>query len=858
MCAEHERICSTSFHPQGTFFALPADELDQSLLPRFAQMVECFPDHLAVQAGARSLTYRQLDAAADRVAHALLAASGAEPKAIALLFGMEIEWIVATLAVWKAGNFLIGMEPHQPLARNQFIVEDSGARLVVTNRKYAELAHQLWGGPDQVIVIEDLPTFDPPLEISGADTAYLLYTSGSTGKPKGTVENHRNLMAMMAVRQGVFHFSNQDRICIVGLASWCFSACAAFLYGGCLLPFRMKEEGLAKFSQFLIDRRITMVSSGSVMRTWLLSLDGSQQFSALRVINVGAGPSYLEHLQAFQRYLGEHCILVNTYSATECRSASLLVMEKHTRIETRLIPAGFPTLRGAIEIWDDHDKPLPVGEAGEIIAMTPFTAVGYWRSPELTAARFGVDAQGRRYYRTGDLGRLDEQGCLWVLGRKDSQVKIRGYRVETAEVEVALLELPTVHDVAVIALGESDESHVLVAFAVTTPVLGAGDDIRKQLATRLPDYMVPSSIYLLDEMPRNGNGKIDRPLLRARAKLLQAAQGERTVAFRSETEARVAALLTDMLPGGRIGHDDNFFDLGGHSLMAGRLMLRIQRTFGVDLPPRDFFAQPTVAALALSIDQALNTSHMSARPVQTCIEAVQIMRGDAEHLPIFLCPGGNGSLTVVLRYQQLIRRLGKQWPLVGLMTAESDVSSGLYTTVDELVLAALVALSGVQPHGPYLLLGECIGGKLAYEMARVLVQEGERVAMLTLLDAPMQPSQGGGKSLWQRWRGKTRALLERVAARRPATSDPDSPNDGGHLAQRRYFELLTQFRPSLAYPHPATAIFTREYEHHRFAWAALIEGLVVTVVEGQHDNYLRVSGEKVANELRALIASAQR
>jgi acyl-coenzyme A synthetase/AMP-(fatty) acid ligase len=275
-----------------------------------------------------------------------------------------------------------------------------------------------------------------------------------------------------------------------------------------------KSEGLVRLTRWIIKQRITVLLDASMLRTWLLTLDGGDHFPDVRIVILGAGPTYREHVEAFQRHLPDHCILANLYSATELRSISLFLIDKQTHLQNRLVPVGYAPAWATIEIWDEQDNPLPVGETGEIVVITPYAAAGYWKSPELTAAKFGVDRAGRPFCRMGDLGRLDEQGCLWVLGRQDGQIKIRSNRVESAEVEVALLELPNVQEAAVLADGESDEERRLIAFVAAPPHM-TGIELRKQLGTRLPDYMVPSTIFILNELPRNANGKVNRPALKA-------------------------------------------------------------------------------------------------------------------------------------------------------------------------------------------------------------------------------------------------------------------------------------------------------------------------------------------------------
>ena len=891
---QQARIAARSQHPTGEYLPISQTEAELSLLHRWEKIVGLYPDNVAIEEDDRLVNYAELNARMNRLAHAILAQKIPKDLPVALLFDVEGDYPTSIFAVWKAGNFFVWLDPTQPLARLQTIVDDADAPLVLTNHRHAHIARQLW--PDEAVIViddvaADLPTHNPPITVEGASPAYLLYTSGSTGKPKGVLELQRNLMMMMMVRQEALHFSTHDRLALLVLAStWSFSTLSAFLYGGCLLPFQANDAGYARFSQWLIDKRITFAYGGAILRSWLLTLDGSQQFPALRGLTLGAGPSYREHIQAFQRYLSDTSVLYFAYSATEVRCCTSVLLDKQTRHETRFAPAGFPPQGSAVEIWGDDNQPLPVGETGEIIAITPYTASHYWKSPDLTAQKFGVDAQGRRYYRMGDLGRLDEHGCLWVLGRKDRQVKIRGHRVETAEVEVSLLELPAVQEAAVIDIGESDETRELLAF-VTVETQVTGSELRKQLATHLPTYMVPSVIAVLEELPRNANGKIARPLLRDMAKAFSAtmrapqqAAGEAQTA----TEQQVASMVSELLDGHALGLHDDFFDLGGHSLLAARLMLQVYRTFGVDLAPRDFFIEPTVAALAARIDSVLAQQAPKSTPnahttTPQGIEAVQVLRGVPNNLPIFHCLGWNGSEEMILRYQELIRRLGKEWPLYALVANGTSAPGALFKDIDELVAASLAALRQVQPHGPYLLFGECLGGKLAYELARKLDQEGEPIALLMLLDTPHRPKwaqkstvQGLTPRLklyikhwgervehhWPRlanlgWQAGTRYVAERLGALLPSAIYPQSTFRPRLLAHKRYAKLLLNYAASEPYAHPAEAVFTRDNRHHHAAWTALIPKLETTYVDCRHQDYLREAGDEVAAILSTALTATK-
>ncbi len=491
-----------------------------------------------------------------------------------------------------------------------------------------------------------------------------------------------------------------------------------------------------------------------------------------------------------------------------------------------------------------------------------------------------MDAQGRRYYRMGDLGRLDEDGCLWVLGRKDGQLKIRGNRVEIAEVEVALLELPTIQEAVVIHRGETDEEIMLVGFVVAAATI-SGVELRKQLASFLPDYMVPSMLVVVEELPRNANGKVARPLLREMAKAFTNAIHEKSRAtetlFRTQTETRVAEMMRELLAVSSVGPNDNFFEMGGHSLLSTRLLLQIHRTFGIDLLPRDFLANPTAVALAQIIDQALLSQQPLPLPVRQAsmlrIEAMQVVSGSPTQTPIFFCLGGNGSQIVLLRYQKLIRRLGQQWPLYAFVTLETDDPNGLYESMEDLVGETLVALRQVQPHGPYFLIGECQGGKLAYELARALAQDDEQIGLLTLLDAPLLSKHPDNFALktWQErfvyhkqqmtslgWQKGVRYLLVRLGERLRNSIDSSPTESKSHLAQERYSKLLAKFEPSQLFGQPATAIYTRENQPHLSTWTTLIPDLEVTMVDGTHQEYMQLYGDEVVATLDKALDTARK
>ena len=320
--------------------------------------------------------------------------------------------------------------------------------------------------------------------------------------------------------------------------------------------------------------------------------------------------------------------------------------------------------------------------------------------------------------------------------------------------------------------------------------------------------MVPATVSVLEELPRTANGEIDRSLLQdvaAGVAKIPTAKSVRAAVPGLRTEPALTAPARSVEP-----------------------PLELQKQVSLSLP-----------------------SHFKSK---FRIDAVKLMPGTSGNRPIFLCPGGNGSLRGVRRFQKLMRGLGNQRPFYGLVAADSDDARGLYKNIDELVTASLVALRHIQPNGPYTLIGESLGGKLAYAMARRLEKEGEQVAMLALLDTPFRGSgtQGGSGNWLQRFfsglRGKSSGQGGNLA-----DYALQSNQDPAHLSQRRYLEILTKFEPSKSYPSPTLALFTLQYEDHRRHWEKLLPAIKVTMVDGMHDDYLRLSSGKVVGLLRQAI-----
>ncbi len=594
--------------PSNPFAAFPREAIEQSIPARFEQQVRSCPDKIAVKTTRESLTYAELNRLANQIAHSILATRGDHNDAVALLFGQSTLLIAAILGSLKAGKIYVPLDAQYLGGGIADILRDSAATLILTDASRLDKANEIASSGISVLRVDTLegsvPTEDPVLGLTPDCLAYLFYTSGSTGKPKGVVESHRNVLHNIMRYTNSLHICASDRLTLLQSCSFSGSVSSLFcalLNGATSFPFSLQREGSDRMASWLSQEGITIYHSvPSIFR--LLAM-GTCNYPSLRIIRLEGDQASPKDVELYRKGFPDTCILVNGLGATECGIVRQYFVTKDTPTHQTIVPIGFAVEDMEVLLLDETGQQLGDDAVGEIAVRSRYLAPGYWRRPDLTAAAFRPDPAGgpERIYRTGDLGRRLPDGCLLHLGRKDFQVKIRGFRVEVAEVEGALLSLPTVQEAVVVAREDRPGDRRLVAYLVPTarpaPTVSV---LRKALADTLPDYMVPAAFVVLETLPKTPGGKVDRRALpapgRARPDLDQP-----LVAPRTPVEAAVGAIWQEVLGLDEIGVHDNFFDLGGHSLAVSQVLARVTETFHVDLPLRTLFDAPTVAALAVAI-----------------------------------------------------------------------------------------------------------------------------------------------------------------------------------------------------------------------------------------------------------------
>jgi amino acid adenylation domain-containing protein len=595
----------------------PAEEIEQSIADRFEKQVAAYPDRLAMRIGDRGLTYAELNAAANRIARAILQ-TAPQSERVVLLFDQGIAVVVAVLAVLKAGKTYVPLDPLYPAARLADLLTDAEAGLILTSGRYRSAAERAAGHAALPIIDTDdldpaAPGDDLGLRISPDAIAYMLYTSGSTGRPKGVIQKHRNLLHFVRTYTNSMRIGPEDRI--GWLHSMTFSASNMNVYPGLLngaavFPYDVKTRGLDELPALLQDEHITVCQCvPTVFRHFLNGLTGQERFPALRVFELGGEPVYRSDVELFRRRVGTHPVLVNRLALTEASVAAQYFITAETALNGSAVPVGRPAEGMEILVLGEDGREVGPDEVGEIALRSRHLSPGYWRRPDLTAKAFppSENGNGVRMYRTGDLGRMRADGLLEYAGRKDFRVKVRGYTIEVAEVESALLEARGVKSVVVMTREDERGDQRLVAYVVRAGEPPKPAELREHLAARLPDFMIPSAFVVLDAFPVTNTGKLDRLALPA-PDFTAEASGNGYVAPRSEVERTVAAIWAEVFGLDRVGIHDDFFALGGHSLLAGRISARIRRAYDVELSLGVLFDAPTVAELGDRVNLALGRS----------------------------------------------------------------------------------------------------------------------------------------------------------------------------------------------------------------------------------------------------------
>ncbi|MUH00250.1 amino acid adenylation domain-containing protein [Scytonema sp. UIC 10036] len=699
------------------------------------------PNTVAVVFEKQELTYHELNSRANQLAHYLQKRGVVPEVLVGLCLERSIDMIVGLLAILKAGGAYLPLDPTYPLERLKFMLEDARISVLLTTSEISD--RQLTNNiPIVVYLDQDWETIaqhsqeNPTTSVKSNNLAYVIYTSGSTGKPKGVPIEHRGVYNLVQAQIETFNLQPGDRI--LQFASLSFDASVfeivMALGTGGTLCLANKESLLPGQSliELLQKQEITHVT----LPPAVLAILPKAELPALQTI-ICAGELCTSEI--VKRWWQPNRKLFNAYGPTEATVWSTIA---EITIPSDKPPIGCPIANTQVYILDKHLQPVPIGVTGELYIGGASLARGYLNLPHQTAERFIPNPLLPTPYplspifKTGDLARYRSDGNIEFLGRIDNQVKIRGFRIELQEIEMVLTQHNAVQEAVVIVKENVSGDKWLVAYVVPERKYRPTTiEIQSFLREKLPEYMIPSAFVLLNSFPLTPSGKLDHRALPALDNLTEFSANTAFVPPRTPVEIQLAKIWAKTLNLQSISIQDNFFDLGGNSLLAVRLMEDIHQEFQRNLPLSFLFLNPTIQKLAKFLVQEQYTQPWSP------LVAIQ---PDGSNPPFFCVHPIFGT---IFPYYELAYHLGKNQPFYGLQPVGLDGESPPLKHIEDMAAYYIEALSTVQPRGPYFLGGWSFGGLVAFEMAQQLYKAGHEVALLAVLDttAPVfgfQPSMG--------------------------------------------------------------------------------------------------------------------
>jgi amino acid adenylation domain-containing protein len=746
-------VADLDFLPPAEVQVLSADgAIELEPLVPFHESFECWarntPDAPAVAVGQEQLSYGALSRRSNQLAHFLASLGLGEGDAVGVCFGPRVDLLVAILAIFKLGCVYVPLDPTHPLALTRLILSEANPKLLLAeSSSLAQSIGDAWKVVEVTTALERasaLPATSPNLPVALEARSYTLFTSGTTGKPKGVLATHLNLAHYLRSARNAYGFVPEDRFCSIARYTFSISMfeLLAPLTAGASVRLLRRDDVLQPevFSKIL--ETVSVVHAGpSLLSSLFRQLQASMGrcFPNIRHASSGGDLVSADVMEGMKRAFPNAELFV-IYGCTEvsCMGCTYAI---HGDAEVTRTYVGQPFPNMKVRVLDSAKKQVPIGAVGEIWFAGLGVVPGYLDRPELDAEKF-VLWNDERYYRSGDLGRFAADGQLEILGRSDFQVQVRGMRVELAGLEATVRRLGLAVQCAAVLKRIDAEDARLILFVVAEKA--NGDGMRKRLAEELPDYMVPQHVVAVEALPLTANGKLDRRALDEVPWQPSAARQDAASAPRNTMEKQAARAFAAALGVEAVGIDDDFFDLGGHSLSAVKVADQLQNLLGMSVSPGALFEAPTVRRLVQHLSQSQTSAH---RP---------ILLSHDDGLPkLFLIAG-------VHIYRELARRLGQNYAVYGVYAgAELTLfdANAKAAPVPDLARRYVEVIRREQAKGPYLLAGLSFGGIVVYEVAQLLRASGESVPFVGLLDAMLPES--GAKGLFQKISRFARLPLKR-------------------------------------------------------------------------------------------------
>ncbi len=706
----------------------------------FEEQVKRSPDAIAVKFESTYLTYQQLNQRANQLAHHLRSLGVGSEVLVGICVERSLEMVVGLLGIIKAGGAYVPLDPAYPLERLEFILADTQTPVMLTkeallNKLPPHESHVICLDSDWVAIAQNSQQ-NPVNQTTADNLIYVIYTSGSTGNPKGVMIPHHGIYNQLYWRQTTFGLTPTDKVLQTISLSFDPSVWQIFwplCFGAQLIMARPGgHQDTAYLVKVITEQQITIIGLVPSIMRLLLEEKGIEGFSCLRYIMCGGEALPVELIERFFDRLNLDNVLHNCYGPTEASiDATFFPCQRGTNYI--FAPIGRPITNAQIYILNENLQPVDVGEAGELYISGSGLARGYLNCPELTDEKFitnpVINSKFNRLYKTGDLARYLPDGNIEFIGRIDYQVKIRGFRIELGEIEATLAKHPSVKESVIVSREDVVGDKHLVAYVVRKQEsIITTRELRSFLTNRLPDYMIPRTFVMLDILPLNPNGKVDRRALPIPEPVRE--DLETFVAPRDQLEYKLTQIWQELLNVQPIGIRDNFFALGGDSLLAVKLFSQIEHSFHRNLLLSSLLPSGTVEALANIIRQSEAVASQEDKSIPTCSSLVAIQPHGSQP-PLFCIHPLGGE---ILCYRNLALYLGSDQPVYGLQPQGLDGKQPLYKRVEDMASHYIQEIQTIQPQGPYFLSGYSFGGLVALEMAQQLHRQGEQMGILVMID----------------------------------------------------------------------------------------------------------------------------
>lgn len=756
----------SSGQPPGEFVPFPDEAVKGSVADRLVEVVAGCPASTALRSPAGTWTYSQLLADASAVAAGVRELlGGMQDLPVAVLAAHDGPQVVALLGVILSGNVVVVLDAQAPEDHLHHVLDESGAALLVHDEAHAAVAASLSAAHEGLrsVPFESLDGDPFELPVRGpSDPVMLAFTSGTSGSPKGGIVTNGVILNLVRGATNALGIGPDDRMPMlfpVSLAVAAYPLFLPLLNGGVLSTLDVRAVGLDPVGPFLRDERITLAYMAPTVVRFLEHAVAGLEFPDLRLVALGGETVDAEVVELTRLLFRPHHV-ANGFGTTETGVIALYVLDSSEPVPEGIVPSGYPVADVELHVLADDGSEVGPGEAGEVAVTSPYLFKGYWGHPELNRSVLLPDPLGRsgwQLYRTGDLGVLDEHGALTVLGRVDTKVKVRGRFVVLGDVESLLRERDDIDDVVVTTLNRGGVTELAAVVATSPDTEFDATQVRSVLLESQESYRVPTRWVTVDQLPRLPNGKVDR---RAAAALVEAASADSESAkapgsspnsrsgaasrdFDDQVLRAVRDIWEELLPGQVVAPGDDFFLLGGDSLLAAQMLVHVDRRLDVTVPMSELIRARTLEQVAATI-----TRYQSGRIDPS--SAVCVRRGDEEQRPrLWFVHDLQGS---AYRVRHLAEHLDPQQPLWSFESPLLRGERNPFHSLDAFAARYVRDLLRAQPSGPYLLAGYSFGGICAFEMARQLVRDGREVAFLGVVD--VGPGYRGPG--WRSWTSPTR------------------------------------------------------------------------------------------------------